>query len=185
MGLLREFREFAMRGNVVDLAIGVIIGGAFGSVTKSMVEDILMPPIGKLVGNLDFSNLYISLSDKIDAANAAKAAAIAATQPATEQGVMASAMSVFSTASRLSLAEARQLGPVIAYGNFITIVINFVIVAFCVFLMIKLMNTARRRFEREQTAVAAAPAAPPADVQLLTEIRDLLKARERRDATGG
>ncbi|WP_428940084.1 large conductance mechanosensitive channel protein MscL [Fontivita pretiosa] len=185
MGLLKEFREFAMKGNVVDLAVGVIIGAAFGSVTKSMVEDVLMPPIGKIVGNLDFSNLYISLSDKIDAANAAKAAAIAATQPATQQGVMASAMDLFSTASRLPLAEARQLGPVIAYGNFITIVINFIVVAFCVFLVIKLMNTARRRFEREQAAAAAAPATPPADVQLLTEIRDILKTREPREAAGG
>jgi large conductance mechanosensitive channel len=86
-------------------------------------------------------------------------------------------MSAFDTATRLPLAKARELGPVIAYGNFLTGVINFLIVAFCVFLLIKLMNTAMRKFERQKAQEAAAPAVPPADVQLLTEIRDLLKAR--------
>lgn len=174
MGLLKEFREFAMRGSVVDLAVGVIIGAAFGKIVSSLVEDVLMPPIGKLVGGLDFSNLYISLSDKIDAANTEIAQRIAATQPAAE-GVAAAAKSitaVFDTGARLPLAEARRLGPVIAYGNFITVGINFLIVAFCIFMVIKLMNTAKKRFEKEQ---AAAPAPPPPDVVLLTEIRDLLK----------
>ena len=157
MGLLKEFKEFALKGNVVDLAVGVIIGAAFGALITSLVSDILMPPIGKAVGNLDFSNLYVSLSDNLDAANRA----MAATQPTAP------------SAPRLPLEEAKKLGPVIAYGRFITGVINFLIVAFCVFLLIKLMNTAMKRFEREK---AIAPAAAPADVQLLTEIRDLLKA---------
>src|SRR6201987_6230372 len=101
----KEFKEFAVKGNVVDLAVGVIIGAAFGKIVTSVVEDLLMPPVGRLVGNLDFSNLYIPLSDKVT--------------------------------SGLSLAEARKLGPVFAYGSFITITINFVIVAFCIFLAVK------------------------------------------------
>jgi large conductance mechanosensitive channel len=161
MGLLKEFREFALKGNVVDLAVGVIIGVAFGTLITSMVNDVLMPPIGKAVGNLDFTNLYISLSDNIDQAHAA----MATTQPTTV------------TPPRLPLEDARKLGPVIAYGKFITGVINFLIVAFCVFLLIKLMNTAVKKFEKQKAAEAAAPAVPPADVQLLTEIRDILKDR--------
>ena len=104
----KEFKEFAVKGNVVDLAVGVIIGAAFGKIVGSVVEDLLMPPIGRIVGNLDFSNLYLSLSDKVPAG--------------------------------LALAEARKLGPVFAYGNFITTTINFAIVAFCIFLMIKGIN---------------------------------------------
>jgi large conductance mechanosensitive channel len=171
MGLLKEFREFAMKGNVIDLAVGVIIGVAFGAIVTSLVNDMLMPPVGKVVGNLDFSNLYISLSDKIDDENAKRAAQIASTQPATTQGVIPE---VFSTTTRLPLEEARKLGPVIAYGKFITNVINFLIVAFCIFMVVKLMNIATRRFEREQ---AIAPA--PADVVLLTEIRDILKEQKK------
>ena len=158
MGLLKEFKEFALKGSVIDLAIGVIIGAAFGGLINSMVSDVLMPPIGKAVGNLDFSNLYISLSDNIDKAHVA----MASTQP-TE-----------ATAPRLPLEEARKLGPVIAYGKFLTGVINFLIIAFCVFLLVKLVNTAARKFERQKAAEAVV--APPADVALLTEIRDLLKA---------
>jgi len=175
MGIVSEFREFAMKGNVVDLAVGVIIGAAFGTVTKSMVDDLLMPPIGRLVGKLDFSNLYVSLSDKVDAANASLAQKIAATQPSTTQGsdVFGKALSFADTSTRLPLAKARELGPVIAYGNFLTQLINFVIVAFCVFLVVKLMNTAKRKFEKQQ---AAAPPPPPnRQEQLLAEIRDLLK----------
>jgi large conductance mechanosensitive channel len=169
MGLLREFREFALRGSVVDLAVGVIIGAAFGLITKSMVDDILMPPIGKMIGNLDFANLYISLSDAVDAANNAAMQKVASTQPAVPGGVL----SAFNTATRLPLAEARKLGPVIAYGNFITTLINFVIVAFCVFLIIKLVNAAMKRFASEPPP----PAPPTKEQELLTEIRDLLKSR--------
>src|SRR5206468_616455 len=114
MGIVSEFREFAMKGNVVDLAVGVIIGASFGLITKSMVDDLIMPPIGKLVGGLEFTNLYISLSDKIDAENAKHAAEIAATQPTTTQstlGGMTHALNVLDTTTRLPLAEARKLGP--------------------------------------------------------------------------
>jgi large conductance mechanosensitive channel len=175
MGLVKEFRDFAMKGNVVDLAVAVIIGGAFGRIVTSLVEDILMPPIGKLVGNLDFSNLYVSLSDKIDQANAAKHSAIAATQPTTDASVVSAVTSVFDTATRLPLAEARKIGPVIAYGNFITITINFLIVAFCIFMVVKAMTAAQKRFERDQAKEAAT--APPVNKEelLLTEIRDILK----------
>src|SRR5688572_33448540 len=131
MGWLKEFREFALKGNVVDLAVGVIIGAAFGALITSMVSDVLMPPIGKAVGGLDFSNLYISLSDNVDAAHKA----MASTQPTA------------ASSPRLPLEEARKLGPVIAYGKFITGLINFIIIAFCVFLLVKLMNTAVKKFE--------------------------------------
>lgn len=104
----KEFREFAVKGNAIDLAVGVIIGAAFGKIVTSIVEDLLMPPVGRVVGNLDFSNLYIPLSEKVT--------------------------------SGLSLAEAKKLGPVFAYGNFITTTINFVIVAFCIFLLVKGIN---------------------------------------------
>jgi large conductance mechanosensitive channel len=104
----KEFKEFAVKGNAIDLAVGVIIGAAFGKIVTSVVEDLLMPPIGRMAGNLDFSNLYIRLSDKVTPG--------------------------------LPLADARKLGPVFAYGNFITITINFLIVAFCIFLVVKGIN---------------------------------------------
>ncbi len=108
----KEFKEFAVKGNAIDLAVGVIIGAAFGKIVTSIVEDLLMPPIGRVVGNLDFSNLYIRLSDKV--------------------------------APGLSLADARKAGPVFAYGNFITTTINFLIVAFCIFLVVKGINHLKR-----------------------------------------
>jgi len=108
----KEFKEFAVKGNAIDLAVGVIIGAAFGKIVTSIVEDLLMPPIGRAVGNLDFSNLYVPLSDKVTPG--------------------------------LSLAEAKKLGPVFAYGNFITTTINFVIVAFCIFLVVKMINKMKK-----------------------------------------
>jgi large conductance mechanosensitive channel len=108
----KEFKEFAVKGNAIDLAVGVIIGAAFGKIVTSIVEDLLMPPIGRVVGNLDFSNLYIRLSDKV--------------------------------APGLSLADAKKAGPVFAYGNFITTTINFLIVAFCIFLVVKGINHLKR-----------------------------------------
>lgn len=174
MGLLHDFRDFAMKGNVIDLAVGVIIGAAFGGIVNSLVGDVLMPPIGKAVGNLDFSNLYISLSPAIDAANTQKAAAIAATQPTTGEGVLNVATAIFDPSKRLPLDKAKEIGPVIAYGKFLTSVINLVIVAFCLFMVVKIMTVARKRFEDEQAAV---PVMPPADVVLLTEIRDILKSK--------
>lgn len=135
--MLKEFQEFISKGNVMDLAVGVIIGGAFGLIVSSLVADIIMPIIG-MAGSADFSNYFLPLSDAVTAT---------------------------------SLAEARKQGPVFAYGNFITVVINFLILAWIIFLMVKGVNTMRRKLEKEK---AAEPAPTPADVVLLTEIRDLL-----------
>ena len=141
MGFVKEFKEFALRGNVMDLAVGVIIGGAFGGIVNSLINDMIMPIVGKVVGNVDFSNLYVPLSDKI--------------------------------AAGAALADARKQGAVLAYGNFITVVINFLILAFCIFLMIKAMN----RLMRQPAPAPAAPPPPSKEQVLLTEIRDALLAR--------
>ncbi|MCU6497958.1 large conductance mechanosensitive channel protein MscL [Rugamonas sp. A1-17] len=141
--MMQEFKEFAMKGNVVDLAVGVIIGGAFGKIVDSLVADIIMPPIGKLFGGLDFANYYIALNGQ---------------DP------------------HLSLAEAKKLGAVFAYGNFATILLNFIILAFVIFQMVRLMNKARNLNTKEVAAeAAAAPAPTPEDIVLLREIRDSLK----------
>jgi len=154
MGFVKEFREFALKGNVLDMAVGVIIGGAFGLIVKSMIDDVIMPVVG-IVGKADFSNMYIPLTAKVrDAANAAE-----------------------TTGGALGLEEARKLGPVLAYGNFITIMINFVILAFCIFMVVKVFNMARKRFEKDQAAAPAAPAGPTEEVLLLRDIRDSLKGR--------
>ena len=144
MGMMKEFKEFAMKGNVVDLAVGVIIGGAFGKIVQSVIEDLIMPIVGKAF-KADFSNIYVPLSDKIVKVNDQWPA----------------------------LAEAKKLGPVFAWGNFITVLINFIILAFIIFLMIKAMNTVRKKDE----AKPAAPAGPTPDQKLLTEIRDALLKR--------
>ncbi len=135
--MLEEFKKFAMRGNVVDLAVGVIIGAAFGAIVNSLVNDIVMPIIGAATGGLDFSNYFIPLSSKVTAA---------------------------------SLAEAKKQGAVLAWGNFLTIVLNFLIIAWVLFLAIKGIN----RLKEEPPPAAAAPSK---EVQLLTEIRDALKSR--------
>jgi len=150
MKMIQEFKAFVMRGNVVDLAVGVIIGAAFGKIVSALVDDIIMPPIGKAIGNLDFSNLYVPLSKKIVAVQNA--------------GISTNADFV------LPLADAKKLGPVFAWGDFATVTLNFVIVAFCIFLMIKLMNTLAKKEE--------AKAVPSPTEQLLAEIRDLLKNRQ-------
>jgi large conductance mechanosensitive channel len=137
--MLDEFKKFALRGNVVDLAIGVVIGAAFGAIVQSVVGDVLMPIIGAATGGLDFSNYFIPLSSKVTAD---------------------------------SLVEAKKQGAVLAYGNFITLVINFIIVAFVLFLVIRLMN----RLIRKE---AAKPPAPTKQEELLTEIRDVLKAQAK------
>jgi large conductance mechanosensitive channel len=140
---LREFREFAVKGNVVDLAVGVIMGIAFGKVVSSLVDDVIMPPIGLLLGQVDFSNLFINLSGQ----------------------------------EFPSLAAARAAGaPVIAYGSFINTVINFVIVAFAVFLLVKQINRLRRVAGLE---AAVPPPPPPREEVLLEEIRDILKTSPR------
>ncbi|MBB3116994.1 large conductance mechanosensitive channel protein MscL [Pseudoduganella violacea] len=139
MAMLQEFKDFAMKGNVIDLAVGVIIGAAFGKIVDSLVQDIIMPPIGKLLGGLDFANYYVPLNGQ---------------------------------AANLSLAEAKKLGAVLAYGNFLTILLNFVILAFVIFQMVRLMNKAQRK---EAAPAAAEPAPPAEDIVLLREIRDALK----------
>jgi len=136
--MLTEFREFAMKGNVVDLAVGVIIGAAFGAIVTSLVGDVIMPIIGAATGGLDFSNYYIPLSKAVTATN---------------------------------LADAKKQGAVLAYGSFLTLTINFIIVAFVLFLVIRAMNTLKRKEETKP----AEPAKPSEEVVLLTEIRDLLK----------
>jgi len=144
MSLVKEFREFAMRGNVVDMAVGIIIGAAFGTIVKSLVDDVVMPPIGMILGNVDFTNLFLTL----------------------QEGAKAPGPYV-------SLAAAKSAGAVtINYGAFINTIISFSIVAFAVFMLIKGMNTARRK-EAEKSE---SPPEPTAQEKLLTEIRDLLKA---------
>ncbi|MBX9633200.1 MAG: large conductance mechanosensitive channel protein MscL [Burkholderiales bacterium] len=139
MSFVSEFREFAMKGNVVDLAVGVIIGGAFGKIVDSIVGDLIMPVVGRIFGGLDFSNFFIALKD---------------VPPGTA----------------MTLAEVKKAGvPVFAYGNFITISINFILLAFIIFLMIKQMN----RLKRAEPPPPAPPT--PEEVLLLREIRDNLK----------
>jgi large conductance mechanosensitive channel len=154
MSMLKEFKEFAMRGNVVDLAVGVVIGAAFGKIVTSLVGDIIMPPIGKLTGGVDFKDLYVSIDPgKIEAYKAAHAT-VTGFDP-----------------NHLTIAQVKEAGAtVIAYGSFINTILDFVIVAFCIFLLIKLMN---RLWEKP----AAAPAGPTTDQKLLMEIRDLLKSK--------
>jgi large conductance mechanosensitive channel len=135
--VLKEFREFAMKGNVVDLAVGVIIGAAFGGIVTSLVGDIIMPIVGAITGGLDFSNYFTPLSAKVTAAN---------------------------------LADAKKQGAVLAWGNFLTLTINFIIIAFVLFVVIRAMNKLKRKDE-----AAPAPPKPTREEELLTEIRDLLK----------
>lgn len=136
--MLKEFRDFAMKGNVVDLAIGVIIGAAFGKIVESLVNDIIMPAVGAVTGGLDFSNYFLGLSKAVTAT---------------------------------SLAEAKKQGAVLAWGNFLTVTVNFLIVAFILFLVVRAMTTLKKRIAAEPEA---AKAAPPRQEVLLEEIRDLL-----------
>ncbi|AHX11896.1 mechanosensitive ion channel protein MscL [Dyella jiangningensis] len=138
MSMLKEFKEFAMRGNVIDLAVGVVIGGAFGKIVTSLVDQIIMPPIGMLTGGIDFSQMKWVLKPADNSDPAHKIAEVA-----------------------------------IGYGNFINTLIQFIIIAFAIFLVVKAINKLSRRQE-------AAPAPPPADVVLLTEIRDLLKTQNQK-----
>jgi large conductance mechanosensitive channel len=155
MGLIKEFREFALRGNMVDMAVGIIIGGAFGGIVQSLIKDVIMPVVG-IAAKSDFTNMYFPLSIKT-------AEAIEALET--------------STGAPVSLETARTIGPVMAYGSFITVFINFMILAFVIFVMIKVMNNAKKKFEKQEAAAPAAPAPTPEDVVLLREIRDALTAR--------
>lgn len=136
MGFVKEFKEFAMRGNVLDMAIGIVIGGAFGKIVSSFVADLITPPLGLLIGGVNFSDLKIVL----------------------KQAVM---------------KGEEVISPEVAfsYGNFIQVVFDFLIIAFAIFMLLKAVN----KFKKKKEEAPEAPAAPPADVQLLTEIRDLLK----------
>ena len=144
MGIAQEFREFAVKGNVIDLAVGVIIGGAFGKIVDSVVSDLILPLVGLVFGKLDFSNLFIVLGN-------------------------------VPAGTAMTLDALKKAGvPVFAYGNFITVAVTFIILAFIIFMMIKQIN----RLKRETPAAPAAPAAPPEDIALLREIRDSLKNRQ-------
>lgn len=135
--MIEEFKAFIAKGNVMDLAVGVIIGGAFGLIVTSLTDDIIMPIVGAIFGGLDFSNYFLPLSSEVSAG---------------------------------SLDAAKAQGAVLAYGSFITVVLNFLILAWIIFLMVKLVN----RIRAEDQAKESEPAPPPADILLLTEIRDLL-----------
>ncbi|MDO8903283.1 large conductance mechanosensitive channel protein MscL [Hydrogenophaga sp.] len=139
MGMMQEFREFAVKGNVIDLAVGVIIGGAFGKIVGSLVDDVIMPVVGSIFGNLDFTNLFVTLGN-------------------VPEGTVR------------TLAAMKEAGvPVLAYGSFITVAINFIILAFIIFMMVKQVNRLKR------ATPPAAPPATPEDVLLLREIRDSLQ----------
>ena len=140
MGMLQEFREFAVKGNVIDLAVGVIIGGAFGKIVDSLVGDVIMPIVGSIFGSLDFSNLFIILGK--------------------------------NPGNLAALADLKKAGiPVLAYGSFITVAVNFIILAFIIFMLVKQIN----RLKREEPAAPAPAPVTPEDVVLLREIRDSLK----------
>jgi len=138
--MLEEFKKFALKGNVVDLAIGVIIGAAFGKIVDSLVNDVIMPVIGAIIGGLDFSNYFLPMSGAVNAS---------------------------------SLVEAKKQGAVLAYGSFVTVTVNFLIIAFVLFLVVKAIN----RLRTKEEAKPETPPAKPDDVVLLGEIRDLLKQR--------
>jgi len=137
MGMMKEFKEFAMKGNVVDMAVGIVIGGAFGKIISSLVADVIMPPIGMLMGGVSFNSLFVSLSGE------------------------------YATLAEAVAANA----PVIKYGQFIQTVLDFIVIAFAIFMVVKGMNAAKKKEE----AAPAAPAAPAEDIVLLREIRDSLK----------
>lgn len=143
MGFWKEFKDFAIRGNVIDLAVGVIIGAAFNKIVDSIVNDLIMPLVGVFF-KADFTNVYISLSTKVP--------------------------------SHLPLAEARKIGPVFAWGSFITVLLNFLILAFVIFWFVKAINTLRKRQEEKNTE----PPAPNTTEKLLIEIRDALQAKKSK-----
>jgi large conductance mechanosensitive channel len=141
MGMMQEFKEFAIKGNVIDLAVGVIIGAAFGKIVESVVGDLIMPIVGAVIGKIDFSSMFVVIGS-------------------------------VPAGTTMTLDALKKAGvPVLAYGNFITVAVNFAILAFIIFLMVKQIN----RMKKETPAAAAAPVATPEDVVLLREIRDSLK----------
>jgi large conductance mechanosensitive channel len=142
MSLMKEFKEFAIKGNAVDMAVGIIIGGAFGKIVSSLVNDVIMPPLGRLMGGVDFTNLFINLGAE----------------------------------SFATLAEAKAAGaPTLNYGSFIQAIVDFIIVAFAIFSMIKAMNMLRKKEAAPPAEAPAEPPPPSEDIVLLREIRDSLK----------
>jgi large conductance mechanosensitive channel len=142
--MFKEFKEFALKGNLIDLAVAFVMGAAFVKLSTAFIEDLIMPLVGKISGGIDFSNKFFGLSDTVTATN---------------------------------LVDAKKQGAVIAYGNFITVAINFVIVAFVMFLVVKAINKAKKLAIKEEAAAPAAPVVPTAEEKLLIEIRDLLKQK--------
>lgn len=140
--MFKEFKEFALKGNLIDMAVAFVMGGAFTKLSTSFIEGLIMPLVGKISGGMDFTNKFFPLSADVTATN---------------------------------LADAKKQGAVIAYGDFVTVALNFLIVAFVMFLVVKAINKARKLMEKEEAA--APPPAPSKEEQLLTEIRDLLKAK--------
>lgn len=150
MAMMQDFKQFAMKGNVIDLAVGVIIGSAFGKIVDSLVKDVIMPPISMIFGGLDFSDYYIPLNN---------------------QG------------SELTLEAAKKAGAVFAYGSFLTILLNFIILAFIIFQMVRLVSKARALHEKPAAPVAEVAAVTPEDIMLLREIRDALQKNSLAPAT--
>ncbi len=145
MGFISEFKEFAMRGNVIDMAVGIVIGAAFGKIVSSLVGDIVMPFVGMITGGVNFSDMFMWLGD--------------GEKPA-------------------SLELAKEAGePYVAYGVFVNTVIDFIIVALAIFIVIKMMNSAKKKFEKQKVEAPAAAPAPSAEEKLLMEIRDAIKAK--------
>lgn len=142
--MFKEFKEFALKGNLIDMAVAFVMGAAFTKLSTAFIEGLVMPLIGSISGGMDYTNKFLALSDKVTAT---------------------------------SLAEAKKQGAVISYGEFITIAINFVIVAFVMFLVVKAINKAKALVEKEAAATPAPAPVPSAEEQLLTEIRDLLKQK--------
>jgi large conductance mechanosensitive channel len=142
--MIKEFKEFALKGNLIDMAVAFVMGAAFTKLSTAFIEGLIMPVIGQISGGMDYTNKFIGLSDKVTATN---------------------------------LVDAKKQGAVIAYGDFITIAINFVIVAFVMFLVVKAINKAKAIAIKEEAAAPAPPAEPTAEEKLLVEIRDLLKQR--------
>ena len=142
--MLKDFKEFALKGNLIDMAVAFVMGAAFVKLSTAFIEDLIMPLVGKLSGGMDFTNKFFALSDKVVSTN---------------------------------LVEAKKEGAVIAYGDFLTIGINFLIVAFVMFLVVKGISKAKALAAKQEAAAPAAPAAPTAEEKLLVEIRDLLKQK--------
>ncbi len=160
--MFKEFKEFALKGNLIDMAVAFVMGAAFVKLSTAFIEDLIMPWVGKIAGGMDFTNSFFPLYSK-----AVKTVMVDGKPVPTEVPIE----------SIKTLADAKTYGSVIAYGNFITIAINFIIVAFVMFLVVKAINKAKALAIKQEAATPAAPAPPTAEEILLAEIRDLLKQK--------